>query len=99
MKTGRKPVQVQCSPASRLLLLIGRRRLQHLPYHPLYLPQSMMGGVWSQLLQQEVTDLRGRGGDEDEQVSTEEEEEGGGGGGEEEEEEDCFTFTVRPLSC
>jgi len=59
----------------------------------------MMGGVWSQLLQQEVTDLRGRGGDEDEQVSTEEEEEGGGGGGEEEEEEDCFTFTVRPLSC
>lgn len=42
-------------------LLIGRHGgLQHVTYHLLHLPQSLMGGGWSELLQQEVPELKKR---------------------------------------
>lgn len=46
-------------PAKSLLLLIGRcSGLEHITYHLLHLLQSQMGRGWSELLQQEVCELR-----------------------------------------
>lgn len=49
-------------PAKSLLLLIGRcSGLEHITYHLLHLLQSQMGRGWSELLQQEVCELRADG--------------------------------------